>query len=247
MRTEWEAFPEQRHKDFYPSLAVVRIRTPACGSRSRIVGVRIMSKRFFVGIATFLLMVRRLLTDKPLPALAKGARQNGFSVAGVMPLRMNRPQRLEIAMKSGLLMLLVFSLPFAAQAAKEENVKSDQDKLQGRWEITSDGYYGSQQDTSTTRRLVIVGDTFTFEEDGRFLSRGVFRLEPCQSPQAIDIEIIEGWLAFRQTRSLGIYELSGDNLAWCWAELGSTERPKDFIAHASGPRHNVLTFEREKP
>jgi uncharacterized protein (TIGR03067 family) len=79
------------------------------------------------------------------------------------------------------------------------------------------------------------------------LSRGIFKLKPSQSPKAIDIEVIEGRVAFKGMKSLGIYKLDGDSLAWCWAELGSTDRPKDFIAHASHPRNCILTFKREKP
>jgi hypothetical protein len=48
-------------------------------------------------------------------------------------------------------------------------------------------------------------------------------------------------------KGLGIYKLRGDILTWCWAQLGSTDRPKNFIVQASHPRHHLLTFERVKP
>jgi uncharacterized protein (TIGR03067 family) len=150
-------------------------------------------------------------------------------------------------MVSRFLILVALNLPLAAEETKEDKAKTDQENLQGHWEITSDGYYGSQRETNGTRRLMIEGETFTFEEDGRVLSRGTFKLKPSQSPKAIDIEITEGRVASRGSKYLGIYKLDGDTLAWCWAGLGSTDRPKDFIFHADYPRQNVLIFKRARP
>ena len=152
-----------------------------------------------------------------------------------------------VAMTSKFLILVAFGLILGAERGKEEKAKTDRDNLQGRWEITSDGYYGNPEETNVSRRLFIAGDTFTFEEDGRVLSRGVFQLKPRQTPKAIDIEVTEGRVAFKGMKSLGIYKLDGDTLAWCWAELGSTDRPQALLADASHPRHNLLTFKREKP
>jgi uncharacterized protein (TIGR03067 family) len=149
-------------------------------------------------------------------------------------------------MLSGLLLLVVFSLPLADEA-KADNVKTDQDNLQGYWEITSDGYYGSQRETNSTRRLIIAGETFTFEENGRILSRGTFKLKPSQRPKAIDIEVTEGRIVARGSKYLGIYKLDGDTLAWCWSGPGSTDRPKAFSTGTGFTRHNLLTFKRAKP
>jgi uncharacterized protein (TIGR03067 family) len=156
-------------------------------------------------------------------------------------------QRLGIAMTSGFMMLVAFSFPLAADEGKEEKVNTHQECLQGRWEITSEGYYGDSPETNSGRRLVIAGDTFTFEEAGRILSRGTFKLKPSESPKAIDIEVTEGRIAPRGSKYLGIYKLDGDILAWCWSGPGSTDRPRAFSAGPSYARHNLLTFKRVKP
>jgi uncharacterized protein (TIGR03067 family) len=85
------------------------------------------------------------------------------------------------------------------------------------------------------------------EENSQVLSRGTFKLKPYQSPKAIDIEVSESRVGSKGMMSLGIYQLDDDFLAWCWGELGSTDRPKDFIPHADHPRHHLMTFQREKP
>jgi hypothetical protein len=48
-------------------------------------------------------------------------------------------------------------------------------------------------------------------------------------------------------KSLGIYKLEGNLLTWCWSELGSSDRPRTFVADESHPGQNLLTFKREKP
>lgn len=64
---------------------------------------------------------------------------------------------------------------------------------------------------------------------------------------AIDLEIMESRAGFEGMRSFGIYNLDGDTLICCWAELGSTHRPKLFMAGRGRSCLGRLVFKRHNP
>ena len=65
-------------------------------------------------------------------------------------------------------------------------------------------------------------------------------------PAAIDMKITEadGDQEAVGKTVLGLYELSEDDLKWCSARPGATDRPKSF--DTSGTRDMLVTFKRSK-
>lgn len=124
--------------------------------------------------------------------------------------------------------LLVFVVTPSAVAAPVPKVakKPDAESIQGRWVCqTLDTGSGAQPD----------GETWLVLADGK-LSNGngtlkghvavPFTLDPAQSPKRIDIEPAGG------TVMVGVYELDGDTLTWCFSQPGQP-RPKKLAAKDS--------------
>ena len=144
-----------------------------------------------------------------------------------------------LALLAAFLALCPFVL--AADAPADKDAKA----LQGTWQAKSQRRGDDSEAPEQTRRhqLVIEGDRFRIVRDGRDHIKGTVKIDASAKPATIDLAITEaqGDDAKGQT-SLGIYELSGDELKWCSAHPGAMDRPTSF--DTSGTQHMLVTFTR---
>ena len=135
------------------------------------------------------------------------------------------------------------ALPLVAAADAEKDVKA----IQGTWQATAQrrGDDGESPEKTRRHQLVIEGDKFRIVRDGRDHIKGTVKVDAAAKPATMDLTITEaaGDDAAGKT-SLGIYELSGDELKWCSAHPGAPDRPTSF--DTSGTQHMLVTFTRAK-
>jgi len=151
------------------------------------------------------------------------------------------------------LALLAAFLVAADSADKDKDKSGDADKdkaaLKGKWEPTSSESGGNKDDESDYKqfRVVFDGDKFTILKSGETHMKGTFKLDAAQTPKRIDMTIEEGPSDDLKGKSLvGIYELKGDELKWCFVPPnGGDERPTSF-ASQSGTSQILATLKREK-
>jgi uncharacterized protein (TIGR03067 family) len=145
-----------------------------------------------------------------------------------------------------LLTALVVSLLLAAEDKKDE-VKKDQEALQGTWRFVSSETGGKDQtEEFKDHLLVFEGDTFALKKGDEVGLKGTFKLDPSKKPRSIDMTITEGGREGDKGKVLhGIYEPEKDTLKWCTAEPGGTDRPKEFSTK-EGINHMLVTLKKEK-
>jgi uncharacterized protein (TIGR03067 family) len=146
-------------------------------------------------------------------------------------------------MKVHVLILLAAGFMLAADDKQE---KADKDKLHGTWQAVSGQRDGRPDDKVKEHHLTLSGEGFSIKEGDKVVLKGMFKVDATKKPKALDFTIDEGPEALKGKTALGIYELNGDDLKWCAAEPGSSERPTEFAAKA-GTRHLLVVFKREKP
>lgn len=123
------------------------------------------------------------------------------------------------------LVLLLASVLIADD--KEDAAKKEQEKFQGEWKLV-------QSDEIT---LKINGADYVFDGGGQ-VEKGKFKFNPSTTPAELDVEITEGNDAGK--KQVGIYELKGDKVKFCFALAGETKRPKKFEAAEDG---SIILFE----
>jgi uncharacterized protein (TIGR03067 family) len=119
--------------------------------------------------------------------------------------------------------------------AREHKIQEAKHRLQGTWVYVS-GRWPAQ--------LFFAGDHFTVHFENRETYMGKFRVDPTQSPAAMDMTIEEGPEHHKGQTALCIYSLDGDWLWWCPAEPGGKDRRLTFPLHGEG-KYPTLVFRRE--
>jgi uncharacterized protein (TIGR03067 family) len=112
--------------------------------------------------------------------------------------------------------LAVFALA-AARAADTEAAKKDQAGLQGEWTMVS-GERGGQPppaDYMKDSKRIAKDDETTVTIHGQLFMKARFNLDPSKSPKTIDYSITGEQSA--GTTQLGIYELDGDKVKFCFS------------------------------
>ena len=146
---------------------------------------------------------------------------------------------------SALLLVLATASVFAA----DDGPDKDKAALRGTWAPVSSesGGNADAEDEFKQYRLILDGDSFTIQKSGNLMLKGTVKLNPLTTPRQIDMEITEcpDNPDDKGKALTGIYEVSGDDLKWCFAPPGGTDRPKEFVSR-SGTDHILATFKREK-
>jgi uncharacterized protein (TIGR03067 family) len=143
-----------------------------------------------------------------------------------------------------LLACMVVGLLLGADTPKDD-VKKDKDKLQGTWKAVTAEAGGKSQEDAEEHRLIFSGDEFSVKKGKETMIKGKFKIDPSKKPKEIDMEFTKSQREnLNGKTALGIYELDGDTLKWCWNKPDG-ERPKKFSSEAADA-HLLVTLKREK-
>jgi uncharacterized protein (TIGR03067 family) len=89
---------------------------------------------------------------------------------------------------------------------------------------------------------VCKGDETTVTIGGQLIMKAKFKVDPGQKPKTIDYDMTDGWT--KGKKQLGIYELDGDTVKFCFGAPGA-ERPSDFSSKP-GDRRTLSVWKRDK-
>ena len=131
-----------------------------------------------------------------------------------------------------------------AWGAETESSKKDLAQLQGEWSMAS-GIRGGQalpNEMLKNSRRVCKADETTVVIGGQLLMKARFTLDASKKPKTIDYQITDGTNAGKT--QLGIYELEGDTVKFCFSAPGK-ERPTDLSSKA-GDGRTVSVWNRDK-
>jgi uncharacterized protein (TIGR03067 family) len=128
--------------------------------------------------------------------------------------------------------------------AADDTAKAEQDKLQGTWAIVSLEVAGDEVPKEQLEgiTLTIEGDKHTVKRGDDVLAERTCKLDPTKSPKQIDGKYVGGPNDGKAT--LGIYELNGDTLKYCFGPPDG-ERPKDFSTKADSDTR-MAVYKRQK-
>jgi uncharacterized protein (TIGR03067 family) len=116
---------------------------------------------------------------------------------------------------------------FLAANAADDAVRKEVAALEGEWLMVSAERDGTPAPADIVRsaKRVSKGDETKVFVQGRLFARAKFTVDPSKSPKTIDYAVAEG--QFQGMMQLGIYELNGDSVKYCFADPGK-QRPTDF-------------------
>jgi uncharacterized protein (TIGR03067 family) len=143
--------------------------------------------------------------------------------------------------------LLIGLTAFVISQARSEDTKAakkDTAQLQGEWAMSTGGRDGHTLpgDMLKNSKRVCKGDETAVVVGGQLLMKAKFTLDPSKKPKSIDYQITGGANAGKT--QLGIYELDGDTVKFCFSTPGK-DRPTDFATKA-GDGHTSSVWKREK-
>jgi uncharacterized protein (TIGR03067 family) len=134
----------------------------------------------------------------------------------------------------------------AADEPKADTAREELKKLEGTWQVVSIETRQKARPAGEVNglKLVIKGDTSTFEKDGKpVVGTGKLSIDPSKKPKTVDIAVTGAPEDPTGTFTIpGIYQLDGDSLRICW---GGPKRPTEFKTTPDGGDLLVLT--RDKP
>jgi len=123
------------------------------------------------------------------------------------------------------MLAVLVGLLFAAE--RLEAADKEQDKLQGTWSFVShetDGNASAAADLEN-QTITFAGDKFTAKRGDEVIQEGTQKLDATKTPHTVDATPTEG--DGKGTTMLGIYELAGDTMKFCFDPAGK-KRPTDF-------------------
>jgi uncharacterized protein (TIGR03067 family) len=138
-----------------------------------------------------------------------------------------------------IVVLVLVDLGWAQDAEKESK------QLEGQWSMQSgeaNGQMMPKEFVATGKRTAKDGET-SIMIGGQLYMKAKYSVDPSKTPKTIDYMMTEG--PTKGKTHLGIYELNGDTLKFCFAAPGQ-ERPSEFTAPA-GSQRTVSVWKRDKP
>jgi uncharacterized protein (TIGR03067 family) len=143
--------------------------------------------------------------------------------------------------------LLIVAVAVAAPsvlAGQSEAAKQDMAQLQGEWSMATAGGGGQSVLGSMFKnsRRVCKGDETSVTVGGQLLMRATFSLDPSKTPKTIDYHVTAGSNSGKDL--LGIYELDGDTVRFCFSAPGFA-RPTDFDSKP-GDGRTASRWKRER-
>jgi uncharacterized protein (TIGR03067 family) len=116
------------------------------------------------------------------------------------------------------------SIVLAGSAAAQDVTKMEMAKLEGEWSMVSgesSGFSLPEDTVKTGKRVCKDGET-TITMSGKVYFKAEVTIDPAKKPKAIDYEMTEG--PTKGKTHLGIYELDGDTVKFCFAAPARADR-----------------------
>ena len=138
--------------------------------------------------------------------------------------------------------VLTFCFLVAAEPAADA-VKKDMALLEGQWAMVSAERMGQPLPDDLvkgSKRVSKDGET-TVSIGGSVFIKAKYTVDPSKKPKTIDYTLTEG--TNKGKTQLGIYEIDGDTVKFCFGGPGD-ERPTDFTAKADSGR-TLSVWKRE--
>jgi len=140
--------------------------------------------------------------------------------------------------------LFVIVCPLLLFADDSDAIKKDIAQLQGEWSMVSGEIDKQPMPEALLKgsKRVAKGDETTVTIGGMLFMKAKFTVDPSKKPKTIDYMMTEG-LTKGKTQ-LGIYELDGDMVKFCFAKPGQ-DRPTEFVTK-EGSGRTLSVWKREK-
>jgi uncharacterized protein (TIGR03067 family) len=135
-------------------------------------------------------------------------------------------------------------LVFVGAAGAQDAAKKEMAQLEGEWSMVSgeaNGLSMPKEAVESGKRVAKDGET-TITIGGQVYFKAKFSIDPTKKPKAIDYTMTEG--PTRGKTHLGIYELDGDTVKFCFAAPGK-DRPTEFTAK-EGSQRTLSVWKRDK-
>jgi uncharacterized protein (TIGR03067 family) len=145
-------------------------------------------------------------------------------------------------MRASVLAIAVFVT--ASSAVADDAAKKEMAQLEGEWSMVSGEANGASMPEATVKtgkRVAKDGET-TITIGGQVYFKAKFTIDPTKKPRAIDYTMTEG--PTKGKTHLGIYELDGDTVKFCFAAPGK-DRPTEFTAK-EGSEQTLSVWKRVK-
>jgi uncharacterized protein (TIGR03067 family) len=142
------------------------------------------------------------------------------------------------------IVLVVAVIVLAGAAFAQDAVKNEMAQLESEWSMVSgqaDGAEMPEEMVKSGKRVAKDGET-TITFGGRVYLKAKFSIDPTKKPKAIDYTMTEG--PTKGKTHLGIYELDGDTVKFCFAAPGK-DRPTEFTAE-EGSQRTLSVWKRGK-
>jgi uncharacterized protein (TIGR03067 family) len=125
------------------------------------------------------------------------------------------------------LLALALAAWLVAVGQAREDTKKDLDRVQGTWTFTAHEVDGQAQPAEQLKEMTITfaGDKFTVKRGDQVVQAGTNKFDATKKPKTVDATVTEG--DQKGTTMLGIYELKGDTIRFCFDPKGE-KRPTEF-------------------
>ena len=117
----------------------------------------------------------------------------------------------------------------------QDAVKKEMALLEGEWAMVSGAADGQAMPEATVKggKRVAKDGVTTITMSGQVFFKAKFTIDPTKTPKTIDYAMLEGFTAGKT--QLGIYELAGDTVTFCFAAPGAA-RATDFTSKPGSQR-----------
>jgi uncharacterized protein (TIGR03067 family) len=125
-----------------------------------------------------------------------------------------------------------------------DDIKKEMALLEGTWSMVSGEKEGEKlpEDLLKDAKRSVTGGVTTISIGGQVFLKAKFTVDPSKKPKTIDYTVLEG--PNKDMKQLGIYELDGDTVKFCFAGPGQ-DRPKEFSTKA-GDTRTLSTWKKDK-
>ena len=140
--------------------------------------------------------------------------------------------------------ILPIAVIVLVSAAGAQDGKKEMALLEGEWSMVSgeaNGLAMPKEMVEKGKRVAKDGET-TISFSGQIYLKAKFTIDSSKTPKAIDYMMTDG--PTKGKTHLGIYELDGDTVKFCFAAPGK-DRPTDFTAN-EGSQRTLSVWKRDK-